>query len=1103
MRKLLLMLFLTWFSGNVFAQNHVIKGRVVDEHDDPMPGVTITLKGTNQRTSSNGDGGFSLSVPDNSSNVLVFTFISYESQELNVKGLVSVSAKMKPTAKEMQEVVVTALNINRSSRSLGVSQQTVKVEDMTEARAANIVDLLDGKVPGLQLTTSGQATGSTRVVIRGAGSITGDNQPLWVVDGVPIENNDGQTTNGGNNPNNIDYGNSISALNPDDIQSITVLQGANAAALYGSRAANGAIIVTTKKGRKNAGIGVSVNENYMASRILQFPDFQNVYGEGGNSISGGQRATTGPYIGYYLEGTNGGSYGGPLLGQPLLAFNGLPSTYSPHPDNVTSLYQTAYAVNQNFAISQAFTTKDPKGGPELNSAYRLSFSRLDANDVMQKQDLQTKNNIAFNASKDFTNFLRIETRLQYLKARVQNRTARNEDPNNPLNIYNNLVRNASVADFSPYKDANGNELTNGTTGLDNPYWIINENYNQDITNTLIGGLTLTAKLLPGLTFRGQVSTNMNWGNRSNFIQKGAINAAGKLGAYSEFNQNNQVWNTEGLFSYSKRLTPKLTLDARLGGNIRKLDAYNQSAFVGALLTHDVMSLENNATVSTPYEYWQKSQTNSLYGVTSLAYNEVLYLDITGRNDWSSTLPARNRSFFYPSVSSSFIFSDAFKIPQNILTFGKLRASVAQVGNDTQPYNLYPAFNYRGSFNSLPEVAFDNVLKNSDLKPEKTTSVELGLELHFLKDRLTFNGTVYHKTTTNQILTGNISQASGFNSETINAGSVSNKGIELTLQGTPVRTKNFQWDVSGNFAVNRNRVNSLIPGLTSFRLGGALLTDVTAEVGQPIGVLRGEDWLKDAQGNVIINPSGGVPYSGSTPGTVDGHVKSIIGNYQPKSLESFTSTVKFKNFDFSFTLNGRMGGQIFSATQYRADVKGVTQQTLPLRDAYEMSAIVLGEGAQAQQTGTTSLYGLPYPDAARPKGPVFPGYYPLLDGQGNIVFDKNGLPIADKSKPNIYTVNSNVYYVRYNHISSLLTYDDTFIKLSQVIIGYNVPRGLLNRTFIRSARVALVGRNLWTILQHTPRGIDPESAFSSGNVQGIEQGGALPYASYGVDLKLSF
>ncbi|WP_183576833.1 SusC/RagA family TonB-linked outer membrane protein [Mucilaginibacter sp. X5P1] len=1082
MRKLLFILLLIFFAFNSYAQNLVIKGKVTDDKGNPLPGVTITLKETQIRTITNQDGMYAINLGAATSRLLVFTYISYKLQEVNITGKTTVDVSMASESKDLTEIVVSALNISRTKKSLGVAQQSVNVDDMTQARASNITDLLDGKVAGLQITTSGQTTGSTRVVLRGMSSITGNNQPLWVVDGVPIDNTDSNGQVG-----NYDYGNNAADLDPDDIASIEVLKGPNAAALYGSRAANGAILVTTKKGTKNAGLGISVNSNYMASRVLQFPDFQNIYGEGGSGAYSGTRSNNG--AGIVEEGSNTRSWGGPMLGQPYLSFSGQPITYSPDPGNVSSLYQTGYAYTQNVAIANATD----------NSSIRFSYTRTDANDVVKNQNLQTKNNLQLNVSRDFTPFIRIDTRIQYLQADVKNRTARNEDPNNPNNIYNNLVRSASSSSFFPYVDPSGNEYAGGSTGLENPEWLINENHNEDITNTIIGGISATINIFKDLKFRAQTSANLIWGDRNMFLQKGAVTNVN--GSYTEFQQNNQNWNTEGLFSYNKNIG-KFSIMANAGGNIRTLNYYNTSATANQLIVHDVASLSNNASVLSGVESLTKSQTNSLYGTASVGYNEYLYVDVTGRNDWSSTLPAANRSFFYPSVSTSFIFSEFFNIPQNIMSFGKFRASIAQVGNDTSPYNTMGSFSTVSTpFNGLPLVDYDQVLRNSNLKPESTTSTELGLELKFLHDRISFDGSVYSKKTTNQILQGAINPASGYSTQFINAGEVTNKGIEISINATPIRTENFSWDLTTNASMNRNMVVSLSPGLTQFKLGGALLTSVYAEVGQPIGTIRAEDQAKDAQGNVIIQKTTGIPYSESTPFTTDGKATPILGNFQPKALGSFGSTFRYKSFDFNFLLTGRWGGQIFSGSYWRADQNGVTTESLGGRQAWLLSNEIYGEGS-LQQNGTTTLYGLPYPDASRAKGSIFVGYYPETDKNGNIIYDKNGNMIADKSKPNTQYINPQTYWQRAYHINSELVFDDSYIKLTQVIIGYNVPKTLLRRTVFKSARVSLVGRNIWTILQNTPKGIDPESANSSGNAQGLELGGALPYATYGVDLKFS-
>jgi TonB-linked SusC/RagA family outer membrane protein len=1087
MRKLLFILSLTVFAFNSYAQSLVVKGKVTDDKGDPLPGVTITLKETQIRTVTNQDGMYVINLGAATSRLLVFTYISYKSQEVNIAGKTTADVKMVSESKDLTEIVVSALNISRPKKSLGVAQQSVNVDDMTQARASNITDLLDGKVAGLQITTSGQTTGSTRVVLRGMSSITGNNQPLWVVDGVPIDNTDSNGQVG-----NYDYGNNAADLDPDDIASIEVLKGPNAAALYGSRAANGAILVTTKKGTKNAGFGISVNSNYMASHVLQFPDFQNVYGEGGNNVMTGNRTAT---TGAIPEGSSTRSWGGPMLGQPYQNFSGQLIAYTPDPDNVANLYQTAYAYTQNVAISNATD----------NSSVRFSYTRTDANDVVAKQNVQAKNNLQLNVSKDFTPFIRIDSRIQYLQSDVKNRTARNEDPNNPYNTYNNMLRSVHTADLFPYKDASGNDLAAvGGVGqsFENPEWLINENHNEDMTNTIIGGITATINIFKDLQFRAQTSANLIWGDRNLFIQKGAISNVN--GSYTEFQQNNQNWNTEGLFSYNKTIG-KFSIVANAGGNIRTLNYYNTTATANQLIVHDVASLSNNGSVLSGNESLTKSQTNSLYGTASIGYNEYLYLDVTGRNDWTSTLPAANRSYFYPSVSTSFIFSEFFNIPQNIMTFGKFRASIAQVGNDTSPYNTVGTFSTGSTpFNGLPLVNYDQVLRNSNLKPESTVSTELGLELKFLHDRISFDGSVYSKKTTNQILQGAINPASGYSTQYINAGEVTNKGIEISINATPIRTTNFSWDLTTNFSANRNMVVSLSPGLTQFKLGGALLTSVYAEVGQPIGTIRAENEAKDAQGNVIIQPTSYLPYSASTPFTTDGKATPILGNFQPKGLGSFGSTFRYKAFDFNFLFTGRWGGQIFSGSYWRADQNGITTESLGGRDAFEMSNIIYGEGAggSINDGGKTSLYGLAYPDASRSKGGIFVGYYPLTDKSGNIVYDKNGLMIADKSKPNTTYLSPQTYWTRAYHINSELVFDDSYIKLTQVIIGYNVPRRLLSRTVFKSARVSLVGRNVWTLLQHTPKGIDPESANSSGNAQGLELGGALPYAAYGVDLKFS-
>jgi len=1057
MRKLLFILFLTGLAYHSYAQSRVIKGKVVDEQGNPLPGATVTLKQTNQRAATLQDGVYSITITG-PGNILVFTYVGYQPQEVDITGKLNADVKMEPQSGGMNEVIVTALNIKREKASLGYAAQGVNTDELTEARANNITDLLDGKVAGLQTTTSGQPNGSTRLLLRGTNSITGNNQPLWVVDGVPIDNTDSNGQVG-----NLDYGN-------------------NAADLNGSKAANGAILITSKKGKKNAGLGISVNSNWMQSQVLQFPDYQNVYGEGGNDKQSG--TLVGPILGQqvYQAGTGGGrNWGAPLLGQPLVAFNGTPTTYSPNPGNYMGLYQKANTYTQNVSISQA----DDK------SNLRFSYTRLDGNDVVQKQNLTTKNNFQFTAGKDFTNFLRIDARLQYVQEQVNNRTFRNESNQNPLNYFNNAVNSIPLSSLIPWKDANGNAFNGGGSGsIEDPYWDINENANQDNRNTIIAGLTATFKITKDLQFRAQESVNDLWGNRWVFIQKGSLSAP--TGSYSQFQQNNKVFNTEGLLMYNKHIAD-FSITANLGGNLRNTNYYNSTATVSQLLVHDVKNLSNNAGIVTGTESPLTSQVQSVYGTASVGYKSFLYMDVSGRNDWSSTLAPQNSSFFYPSVSGSFVFTELFKIPQNILSFGKLRASIARVGNDPDPYNLISQFSYGNNFNGLPYVQIDqNKLKTADLKPEQTTSTEVGAELKFLNNRLSVDASLYKTKSINQILTGNTAPEIGYLSEVINAGEIDNKGFELTLSGTPIRTKNFSWDATYNFSMNRNMVVSLAPGITSFTIGSQTTVNVNAEVGKPIGVLRGKDQAYSSDGLPIIVATTGIEYQ--TP-------NQIIGNFNPKALMSFGSTFRYKQFSFNFLINSRIGGQLFSATYWRANTAGATVASLGGRDAYLYSTGVLGENAN-EQLGITSIYNLPYPDANRPKGMLVPGYYPVLGTNGQPILDGNGNMVADLTKPNTRWVLPQTYWQQTGNDTHLLTFDATYVKLSQVIIGFSLPQSLLRRTIFKTAAFSLVGRNLWFIYQKTPKGIDPEAAAFSSNTQGVEAGGSAPYASYGIDLKFT-
>jgi TonB-linked SusC/RagA family outer membrane protein len=1072
MKSTLLMLMMACcMAFPAYAQN-IIKGRVLDETGKGLPGASVSLKESTTRVATNGDGAFSISVPNAGSAVLIVAYIGYKPQTIPVEGKPNLTINLLQDASSLNEVVVTALGISRESKSLGYARQKVDVGEMTEARDPNIINMLSGKVAGLQITTSGQPTGSTRVVLRGVNSLTGNNEPLWVVDGIPIDNSSGQR-------GNLDYGSGASVLNPDDIESMEVLKGPNAAALYGSMAANGAILVTTKKGKAGKNFGISVNSNFMASAITELPAYQNVYGEGNAGRYVQDLNNIDPVLGVYIMGKTDRSWGAPLLGQPYASYGGAVRGYVPQPDNVKDLYHSTLTGTQNIALSKADET----------SSIRMSYTFTDGNDVLQKQNIVNKHNFALNASKNFKPYLKLETRLQYANEDVQNRTYRNMDSNSPMNAYIFMIRSVSPADLSPWEDANGNSFAyTNRGGYENPYWSINENSNNDRRNRLIGGVTATLGITKDLKFRSQIASDMNFGTGYTFTEKGG--AISKTGSYSEFTQNNQNWNTEALLMYTKKIS-RFSVSANLGGNIRTGKNYRTEARSTALAVHDMISISNTSVTPLASEQLDRYIVNSIFGTATFGYNDYLFVDVTGRNDWSSTLPRSNWSFFYPSASGSLVFSELFKIPKEILTFGKFRASIAKVGNATSPNNLNSAFNYGGNFLGNSWVSMDTKLKNPNLKPEETTSTELGLDLKFFNGRLTFDATAYRSSSVNQIFEAAVPVETGYTRAVVNAGEIQNRGLEFTVSGTAVSTKDFSWDVNANWSVNRNKVVSLSPGINRFQLGGWFQMSVNADVGKPIGSIRGNDQYRASTGEVIIKTDSGQPY-------YDQNV--YLGNFLPDWLGSIGSTFKYKNFDLNFNIAIKRGGDIYSVGNHKANVAGNTVASLRGRDEYLFSNIILGESGN-EMKGTTQLNNLPYPDAERLKGVKFEGFYPLLDASGKVVLDANGRMVPGQRAD--FNVQPQGYwqYMDFNMHDNI--FDASYVKLNQLIFGYTLPNKWLSKTPFQNARLSLVGRNLWTIYKNTPNGIDPESANSSGNAQGIEMGGSLPYATYGFDFKISF
>jgi TonB-linked SusC/RagA family outer membrane protein len=1039
-----LLIFTCFNSLELLAQQNTINGKVTSPDGTPLQGVSIFTNASNLKaaTLTNANGSYSINISPNITE-LVFSYIGMQTITEKIAGNSVINVQMFLANAQLEGVVVTALGIKREAKALSYSRQSMDVSTLTNAPTTNIVTSLSGRIAGVQITPPSTSTGSARIVIRGNNSITGNNQPLFVVDGIPVDNEpgDGSVTVSGNV--NLDYGNAAANINPEDIQSVEVLKGPNAAALYGSRAANGAILITTKKAAGNGKFVVSFNSNSTFQRVTEFPDYQNGFGAGNSFKLDGSGATSNslriPDERVWYQ-----SWGAPFLGQPVISINGNIKSYLPQPDNVANFYQTAKLLTNSLVF---------EGGDSKNN-YRVSYTNFTGSSVVRNVNKVIRHNIDYRMINTFTKWLDLDSKITYINEKVTNRQYTNESTNNPVNQYSYMVRDDQISEMQQYKDANGNEI-NTHRSFENPYWITNENPNQDIKNQLLGTFNVNVKFNKTLRLTGKFGTEMYWWNGYTFNNKGS--QVNPIGMMSTFNNTLQNINADVVL-FSNNKVGNLTINSFVGVGRFSTSNTKNGQQINSLIQPGLMNLSNSSDYPTVSQFSSKKLINSIYGSTSLGYKNYLFMDITARNDWSSTLPEANNSYFYPSIGMSFVLTDAFKsIPKNILSFAKIRASYAVVGNDTKAYQLIPTYAFSGIYNNQAYASLSTTYFNPNLKPEKTGSQEYGVDLRFIKDRISLNATYYKSATVNQIITAQITPTSGYISRYYNAGEIDNSGIELSLSGIPVQTKNFSWNILVNYAKNHSLVKSLIEGVNSFLLNTWYgNTSVFAEVGQPYGIMRGRGWAHDSLGRKLVLATG-------LPETV---ASAYLGNSLPDWTGGISNSFRYKNFSISFLIDIRTGGKFYSGTYKREVLSGAVASTLEGREDYYLHSYIYGE-AKANLTG-----GFIYKDA---------------------YFD-NGSP------DNVYvTPQSSGFSAN----EEMQMFDASYVKLREVVLSYSLPLSLLKNTFISNAKISFSGRNLWTIYKNCAKGIDPESSVTSGNGQGIEQGSLPPYSTYGFNLNLKF
>ena len=1022
------------------AQVHTVRGTVLSAADNtPLAGVNVVETGTLNGTAADVDGTFTLTVSSPNAS-LSASFVGFVTQTVAINGQSNISISLEEDTALLEEVVVTAGGIERKERALGYAVSEVSGEQLRESRENNVANALAGKVAGVLVTkpATGPA-GSSRVIIRGASSLGEDSQPLYVVDGVPIDNT---TLGSAGMWGGSDGGDGISSINPDDIESISVLKGPSAAALYGTRAKNGVILITTKRATPGLGLGVEFSSNTTFEDVLVNTDWQTEFGQG----TRGQK----PESAEDARNTNLFAWGAPLDGSQVVNWDGQMRSYSLIDDRIGRFYDTGVTSTNSLALTTS----------TQNASVRMGFSHLDNDGISPNSGLQ-RTSFSLRGTANFGSRLSADAKLNFVREDVQNRPRLSDSPGNANFTVYQLAPNVDPEPMRGTQQDNGGRpgtteddqelAVTGSIFSQNPYFAAENFTAADEERRLIGFTSLTYKFNDWLSVMGRFGGDTYTIRRTNITPFGT--GYQPRGSQSENDFRITEINTDFLVMANRQLSSSFGVSANLGGNILfREDERLTLSGGGGFNVPGLEVVTNQSNLSNGYSLAEK-QINSLYGSAEFSYNDYLFLTVTARNDWSSTLPVDNNSYFYPSISGSFVFSDAFQMP-SWLSFGKLRASWAEVGGDTNPYQLALTYSLQSSHLGQPRGAIaQGQIPLAALKPSSSVGVEAGFDVRFFDNRVGLDFTVYSQQATDQILSTTISSASGFSSQVINAGEIKNSGVELLLTTTPVRTGDLRWDLDLNISNNTNEVVDLIEGQTSLVLAESRFRGnfVTADVGEPYGTIKGRKYLRqnvptdgsdcDATGPVV-HDSNGLPLR-----TGD---LCVIGNGSPDVLGGISNTLRYKNFTISALVDMRFGGDLFTVTNSSGYSNGLHQNTLQGRS----EGFIVGDGV-----------------------------------------DENGNPNTVQADPQDYFGRIG------SQIGEEFIYDASFVKLRELQLSYRLPSRLFARTPIKLATISLVGRNLWLIHSNVDN-VDPESNFRNDqNGIGLEHSGVPQTRSIGFNINV--
>ena len=873
----------------------VVKGKITDAQGETLPGVSIKLKGTTVGATTDVDGRFTINVPDNNS-VLVFTYIGYQTQEVTVGSRTTLNVKLVAANTALTEVVVTALGISREKKALAYAVTEVKGEEFTQARENNVANAFSGKIAGVNVTgMSSGPGGSSRVIIRGNGSLSGNNQPLYVINGMPM-NNTARSQAQGEGSTILDRGDGIAAINPDDIETINVLKGGPAAALYGSQASNGVILITTKSGKAQKGVGVEFNSNFTVGSPSMYPEFQYEYGQGLD----GKKPTT------KAEAISSGrlSFGAKMDGQPYVQFDGVMRPYSPV--NVKDNWKNFYRPSTNLTNTLAFS-----GGSSPALTYRLSLSDLEAQ-AMEPGSSYNRQTGNLSLRSVLGKRIIVESTLQYNVEKGKNRPGNGYADNTTSWATNLLANTVDIRDLAPGYDANFNEVQwQQVPEAQNPYFVINRMGNTDTKNRFMGQASIQYNILDELSLKLSGMRDIDRFESMDYMPIGT--AKRPRGLFNSGTSFVTKTTAQALLNYNKTFFEDFQISAMAGANLERNKSESTSNTGAEFIVPDFISFSNLALQSASVGLSRFGQ-NSVFGSADIGYKSLLYFTFTGRQDWFSTLNPGNNSIFYPSFGTSFILSDAIKLP-SLISFAKIRASWAQVGGATvSPYQINQLYTFaQGGHIGRPVQNTSSALSNPNLRPLTSTTYEGGIDMQFLNNRLGLDFTYYNRKTTDDILSTSIAATSGYTSALLNVGELSNKGVEILLTGTPIKSNKFTWDVSYNAAYNKSEIEKLAPGLST--VGGA-------GVGRPYNTIRGRTYLTNASGVRVYNKLSGYEVQGP---------EIEYGQGVPPYTMGLTNNFRYKNFSLNVLLDAKFGNIVQSGLSRYMYRFGLLKNTLPGRD----------------------------------------------------------------------------------------------------------------------------------------------------------------------------